>query len=112
MERSMGIPCDSFTFLIKQTVYEPSLNKIIWPSQGSLNFVEQENSSMKTVLLHVADAMQSDETSTAPIKVAMDYDMLLDEMIDLIKTKYEIPKDNARRIRNLFDNRLYSRDDM
>lgn len=67
---------------------------------------------MKTVLLHVVDVMQSDATSTAPIKVAMDYDMLLDEMLDLIKAKYEIPKDNARRIRNLFDNRLYSRDDM
>lgn len=42
----------------------------------------------------------------------MDYDMLLDEMLDLIKAKYEIPKDNARRLRNLYDNRLYSREDM
>lgn len=57
VERSMGIPCDSFTFLIKQTVYEPSLSKILWPAQGSLNFVEQEGSSMKTVLLYVADSL-------------------------------------------------------
>lgn len=112
VERSMGIPADGFTFVLKEKTYEPNSDKIIWPQDGSIAFVEEEGKNMKTVLLYISETFEGEKPRDGPMKIALDYTMPLSEFLDMIKDKFEIPRENARRLRNLLDHKLFSRDDL
>lgn len=102
--RSMGVPNDGFKFILKQRALQNMSDKVMFLADGADKFVEE--GSFKSVII-----TRDDEV--VPSKLVVDYAKItVEELLTVLKDKFGIPLSQARRLRNLQDNRLLTREDM
>lgn len=102
--RSMGVPNDDFKFILKQRTIENMNEKIMFVTDGIDNYIEEGD--FKSIIV-------TREENKIPSKIIVDYGKLtIEELLTVLKDKFGIPLSQARRLRDLQDNRLFTREDM
>lgn len=101
--RAQGIPYEHFEIVIKEKDISKLNEQVTIVEEGQTAFFEDE----KTKSLIVSRIMPTGDEST--IKMFVDYTMPLEELLFILKDKFDIHQNSSYRLRNLNNDHLYSK---